>query len=140
MLVRDYLFADGTLKQKADDIVGSVQRDLTQFNAWGVTAATITGLQTLITTFDNTQTDEELQGAVSVATDAKDALGDALKTAIAVVRTMAENKLGTEHALFRSFAFEGMNAMSDDQLYRLGKRVIRVYCAHLSNNFFTNLR
>lgn len=132
MVMRDYLFSDGVLKQKADDVAGSIQRDITQFTTRGVTATTVTALQILVTTFDNIQTDEELQGALSVATDAKDALADALQTAVGVVRTMAENKWGTSHALYRSFGFEGMNAMSDEQLYRLGKRVIRVANAQLT--------
>ena len=127
--VRDYQFSDGVLKQKADDVVGSLQRDLTAFSTRGVTATTVTGLQTLITTFDSTQTDEELQGALSVATDAKNVLADSLRSAIAVVRSMAENKFGVESALFRSFAFDGMSDLSDEQLYRLGKRVIRVATA-----------
>jgi hypothetical protein len=130
--VRDYQFSDGVLKQKADDVVGSVQRDLTSFSTRGVSATTVTNLQTLITAFDNTQTDEELQGALSVTTDAKNVLADSLKLAIAVVRSMAENKFGVESALFRSFAFDGMSVMSDEQLYRLGKRVIRVATAQLT--------
>lgn len=132
VLVRDYKFSDGVLKQKADDVAGSVQRDLTSFSTRGVTAPTVTGLQTLITTFDGTQTDEELEGALSVATEAKNLLADSLKSAIAVVRTMAENKFGIETALYRSFAFDGMSDLSDEQLYRLGKRVIRVATAQLA--------
>lgn len=130
--VRDYQFSDGVLKQKADDVVGSVQRDLTAFSARGVSATTVTGLQTLITAFDSTQTDEELEGALSVTTEAKNVLADSLRSAIAVVRTMAENKFGVETALYRSFAFDGMSDLSDEQLYRLGKRVIRVATAQLT--------
>lgn len=131
MLTRDYKFADGYLKQKADDIVGSVQRDSAQFATRGVTAATIATLQTNIANFDNTQTDEELKGALSVTTDAKDAIADTLRGSVATIRTMAENKLGRESAFYRSFSFEGMDAMTDEQLYRLGKRVVREATAQL---------
>ena len=132
ILTRDYKFADGVLKQKADDIVGSVQRDSTQFATRGVTPATLTALQTNIANFDNTQTDEELQGALSVTTEAKNTLADTLRGAIGTIRTMAENKLGTASAFYRSFAFEGMDAMTDEQLYRLGKRVVREATAQLA--------
>ena len=133
ILVRDYIFSDGFLKQKADDIVGSIQRDSTEFATRGVTATTMTAFQNSISSFDNTQTDKELQGAVSVTTDAKNALASNLKTAVSTVRTMAENKLGVTNGLYRSFGFEGMDEMPDEQLYRLGKRVAREATAQLAN-------
>jgi hypothetical protein len=133
ILVRDYIFSDGFLKQKADDITGSVQRDSNEFATRGVTAATITAFQTSISSFDNTQTDKELQGAVSVTTDAKNAFASNLKTAVRTIRTMAENKLGLTNGLYRSFGFEGMDEMPDEQLYRLGKRVAREATAQLAN-------
>jgi len=132
MLTRNYKFSDGFLKQKADDIIGSVQRDIAQFATRGVTAATITALQSSIVSFDNTQTDEELQGALSGATDAKNVLASNLKTAIRTVRTMAENKLGTSHALYRAYGFDGMDEMRDEELYRLGKRMVREATVQLS--------
>jgi hypothetical protein len=132
ILVRDYRFSDGFLKQKADDIAGSVERDIAQFTDRGVTAATITTFQITISSFDNTQTDIELQGAVSVTTDAKNVIAGTLKTAIRAVRTMAQNKLGETNAYYRSFGFGGMDKLPDEQLYRLGRRVAREATAQIA--------
>jgi hypothetical protein len=133
ILMRDYKFSDGFLKQKADDIKGSVQRDSAEFATRGVNAATITAFETSISSFDNTQTDEELEAIVTSSTASKNALASELKTDIRTVRTIAQNKLGVNDGLYRAFGFDDMDDMPDEQLYRLGKRVIREATAQLAN-------
>lgn len=130
--VRDYKFSDGQIKQSADGIVVCVQRDAASFATRGVTAATVTTFSGTITSFDNVPTDEELLGPVIVATENKDIIAENLRVGVRTVRTMAENKYGANAALYRTFGFDGLSEVSDEQLYRVAKRVSRVATAQLA--------
>lgn len=125
VVTRNYPMSDGDLKQKADSLTGNLNRDAANFATRGVTNATILNYKSLITSFDDTPTDEELQGPVMDATLQKDTAANALRMSIRTVRNMAENKFKGE-GFYHSFGFEDMADMSDNDLYRLGKRVGRV--------------
>lgn len=124
-VLREYTFADSQLKQNADSIRNKIDRDHEQFATRGLTPAVISNFQGLIDAFDNTTTDEELLGTLSEATLAKDTLGENFRVSIRTIRTMAENKWTSNHPSYRSFAFDGMNQMSDAELIRMGRRVVR---------------
>ena len=131
--VREYKFSDGMLVQKADSVAQNVLRDILLFAIRGVTNAVVTAFKAMIKEFDDIPTDEELLGDLSVATEKKDQAAELLKNAIRTIRTMADNKWGTHSAYYRSFAFEGLDALPDDQLHRMAKRVIRVANKQLDN-------
>ena len=122
---RNYPMSDGTLKQKADLLVLNINRDTASFATRGVNSATILALKAMITAVDDGPTDEELLGPVMDATQQKDNAANNLQLSIRTVRNMAENKFKGK-GLYHSFGFEDMSEMSDDNLYRLGKRVGRV--------------
>ncbi|MEO5572388.1 MAG: hypothetical protein ABIT08_07495 [Bacteroidia bacterium] len=123
---RNYKFSDGFLKQKCDDVATSVTRDQTEFTPRGITAANVTAFETQSNNFGDIPTDEELQGAVSAATETKDDSAEQVRVAIRTVRTMAENKWGESSARYRTYDFKEMSRLPDEDLVRLGKRVIRV--------------
>lgn len=129
---RLYSMADGDLKQVADGLAATLTRDLADLAARNVTTATISNLQALITAFDETTTDEELLGEVKTATETKNAIADDIKKAIRPIRNMAEIAYASK-GKYSSFGFEEMANMSDADLYRLAKRVVRVGTKFMSD-------
>jgi len=129
---RLYSMSDADLKQTADFVFNLVTRDLGDFGRRNVTADTLTDLQALINNFDDVQTDEELQGIVMDATQAKDVLAEDLRKKIRTIRNMAELEYNNK-GKYNSFGFEDMANMNDNELYRLAKRVVRVSTTLLSD-------
>jgi hypothetical protein len=109
-----------------------VQRDSSQFEERGVTGQKVEQIQALIQKFADMPTDVELMGTMAAATLTKDNLAEAIRVNIRSVRTMAQNVHGVKSPLYRSFGFEGMVKMSDDQLYLQGKRTLREANAQLA--------
>jgi hypothetical protein len=130
---RNYSMADGELKQKADALANTITRDLADLGVRNVTAATVTGFKVFIQAFDDTTTDEELLGEAMTATENKNTIAEDIKKAIRPIRNMAEIVYGNK-GRYNSFGFDDMANMSDPDLYRLAKRVVRV-----GNKFLTDL-
>lgn len=124
-VTRNYAMADAELKQKADGLAASITRDLTDFASRNINAASVTSFKTFITSFDSTSTDEELLGELKDATDAKNLVAENIRKAIRHIRNMAEIVYHNK-GKYTSFGFEEMANMSDADLYRLAKRVVRV--------------
>lgn len=122
---RLYSMADADLKQEADQLKVSITRDIADFNTRNVTTTQLTAYQALITAFDATTTDEELLGMVVDATNSKNAVAESLRIAIRPVRNMAELTYGTT-GKYNTFGFDDLSRISDPELYRLGRRVVRV--------------
>jgi hypothetical protein len=122
---RLYSMADGDLKQKADGLKTTITRDLEDFATRNITDTQVTAYQTLIDVFDDTTTDEELLGEVGVATDAKNAVADNTRKAIRTIRGMADTAYGGK-GKYHIFGFEDLARLTDADLYRLAKRVVRV--------------
>ncbi len=122
---RAYPMADADLKQKADGLAATLTRDLADLGARNINAASVTAFRVLIATFDSTTSDEELLGELKAATDAKDAFAENIKKAIRPIRNMAELVYESK-GKYTSFGFEDMANMSDSDVYRLAKRVVRV--------------
>jgi len=129
---RSYPMADADLKQKADGLANTITRDLADLAPRNINAATVTAFKAVITTFDNTTSDEELLGELKNATDAKYAIAENIKKAIRPIRNMAEIVYAGK-GKYTSFGFEDMANMSDGDLYRLAKRVVRVGTKFLSD-------
>ena len=131
--IREYKLSDAVLKQKCDEMVRNIQRDMLQFNTRGVSVATVTNFQSAVSTCDNCPSDIELKGAVSLATENKDKIAETLKIGLRTIRTMAQNKWSVDVASYRLFGFDNLDGMSDEVLYRMGKRVIRVATTQLAD-------
>jgi hypothetical protein len=129
--LREYRFTDAELKQLSDITGINVTRDMTDFSTRGVSAATVTALEALITAFDNYPTDSELLGMVSLATEEKDAIAEQIRIAIRKIRSMAEIKYG-KAGKYKIFDFKDMAALSDNELDKLAKRVVRVGTTYLT--------
>lgn len=123
--IRNYNFTDADLKQRVDSLILSITRDITDFNKRGVITATLDALAAENEAFADLPTDEELLGQKTTATENKDAAATVLKAQIRSIRGMADDKFNGK-GIYRSFGFEGMDEMTDNDLHRLGKRVFRV--------------
>src|SRR4051812_26493129 len=124
-LTRLYSMSDADLKQQADNVKALITRDITDFNTRGVTSITLSDFQDLIDDFDDLETDEEMVGEVMEATNNKNNLAEHVRKGIRSIRNMADivyKGIGK----YNSFGFTDMANMSDNELYRLAKRVVRV--------------
>jgi hypothetical protein len=129
---REYKFSDPELKNASDNIIGNVQRDRVQFETRGVTDQKVAQVQAMIAGFADMPTDVELIGAMAAATLNKDTIAETIRIKLRSVRTMAQNVHGAKSPLYRSFGFEGMDKMTDDQLYLQGKRTVREATAQMA--------
>jgi hypothetical protein len=125
MQTRNYPYSDGDLKQRADQLIATITRDIADFNTRNITTVNVTALQTLVDTFSNTTTDEELLGLVKNATEIKDGIVANIQKSIRVIRNMAEIAYNSK-GKYSTFGFEGMNDLSASDLCRLVSRVVRV--------------
>lgn len=130
--IRVYNFSDDVLWQKADSLVGSMQRDIADFALRKVDAPRINEIVLLVTQFKNHPTDQELLGLVSTATEIKDAAALELRKKISSVRNMALTKFGN-NGKFRTFDFGELARLPDSDLYRTAKRVVRVGTSFLAD-------
>ena len=122
---RLYSMADGDLKQKADGLKNTITRDLADFATRNITATQVTAYQTIIDVFDSTTTDEELLGGVTVATEAKNVIADNTRKALRTIRSMADTAYNGK-GKYSIFGFDDLSELTDANLYRLAKRVVRV--------------
>lgn len=122
---RLYSMADADLKQKADGLKATITRDLADFAKRNITAPQIDAYQSLIDAFDTTTTDEELKGEVTVAADAKNAIAENTRIAIRAIRGMADTAYNSK-GKYQIFGFEDLARLTDADLYKLAKRVVRV--------------
>ena len=123
--VRLYTIADADLKQVADDLKDTISRDAADFATRNVAAPQLTAFEALSSTFDDTTTDVELLGMVTDAVQKKNAIVDGLHTAIRTIRSMAEQAYNSK-GKYNVFGFENMTEQSNNDLYRMAKRVVRV--------------
>ena len=124
-VIRAYSFEDAVLSTEAGRIKNAVQRDMKDFNARGIQPENLEHFQTTIDDFNNYPTDDELQGTATSATEAKDALAATLKVQIRPIRNMAELQYHST-GKYKTFGFEGMDKLSDANLYRAALRIVRV--------------
>jgi len=130
---RLYSMADSQLKQLADGLKTTITRDLADFATRNITATQLATYQTWIDAFDATSTDEELLGSVTVATATKNEVAENIRKAIRNIRGIAATAFNSK-GKYNIFAFEDLARLTDADLYRLAKRVVRV-----SGKFFTEM-
>jgi len=122
--VRAYRMEDEDLKQKADNVADNITRDINDFSTRNVTADTVAAFRQIIDKFNAAPADDELEGDINNATETKYAFGEQLRVAIRKIRNMAQLQYNGK-GKYNSFGFEDMANMSDNELYRFARRVIR---------------
>jgi len=124
-VVRDYTFSDGFLVQRTDKVIGDATRDSSELIPEGVTALRLTTLGNNRDTFDAMKDDEEWEGEVSEKAEGRDAAATVCELAVNSIRTKAQNVWGEKKAKYRSFGFDGINELPDEQRIKAYRRVHR---------------
>lgn len=124
--LRIFKFSDAYLKQKSDSVAESMDRDGAEFTLRGITNVMTEAFADLSTAFGSMDSDEMWIGNVTDATQTKDALAAGLKSQARIIRNMAEIKWTTKSGRYRSYGFDDMDGLNDNNLVRLGRRIITV--------------
>lgn len=121
MIVPKFNFSYGFLKQLADSTLGLIDRDITEFNDRGFTAAKRTALATAISNFDNFATDEQLLGVKVAATATKDAARENVEKQMRTLFLAAKNVFGENTGKYREFGEPNLTLQTDSNLARNAK-------------------
>ncbi|AYN01940.1 hypothetical protein [Chryseobacterium sp. 3008163] len=108
-VVRTFRLADSVLKQKADELIALIDRDINEFTDRGYNADKKTELTTARTTVDNFPSDEQLESIKMDLTEQKDAARKALEKSMRSIFKMAENVFGLYSAKYKEFGNAGVS-------------------------------
>lgn len=131
-VTRDFKLADSVLKQKADELIGLIDRDITEFTDRGYNAAKKTELTNALHTVDNFPNDEQLEAIKINLTEQKDAARSALEKTMRSIFNMAENVFGLYSAKYKEFGNAGISQQSDAEIVRVAKIMSRSAEKYLS--------
>ena len=125
-VVRIYKFADSWLIELCNTKRQFIIRDIAEFAAYSIDALVMDAFLAETNSFEAFQTDEELAGEQSEATEAKDAAAEAVKTDVRSIMARIKSKHKTHTARYRRFGTKGMDEMDNSHLLACGRRVARV--------------
>jgi len=120
-VVRTFKLADSVLKQKADELIALIDRDITEFTDRGYNADKKTELTTALNAVDNFPSDEQLESIKMDLTEQKDAARKALEKSMRSIFKMAENVFGLYSAKYKEFGNAGISQLSDAEVVRIAK-------------------
>jgi hypothetical protein len=118
---RDFIMSDAILKQKADELIALIDRDIAEFTDRGYNAAKKDELTTARNTVDNFPNDEQLEAIKMNLTEQKDAARNTLEKTMRSIFNMAENVFGLYSARYKEFGDAGISQQSDAELVRVAK-------------------
>jgi len=120
-VVRTFKLADAVLKQKADELIALIDRDITEFTDRGYNTAKKTELTTARNTVDSFPSDEQLEAVKINFTEQKDAARNALEKSMRSIFKMAEHVFGLYSAKYKEFGNAGISQLSDAEVVRIAK-------------------
>lgn len=120
-VTRDFKLADSVLKQKADELIALIDRDITEFTDRGYNPAKKTELTTALNTVDSFPNDEQLEAIKTDLTEQKDAARNALEKTMRSIFNRAENVFGLYSAKYKEFGNAGISQLSDAEVVRIAK-------------------
>ncbi|KFF07612.1 hypothetical protein [Chryseobacterium luteum] len=120
-VTRDFKLADSVLKQKADEFIALIDRDITEFTDRGYNTAKKTELAEARNTVDNFPNDEQLEAVKINLTEQKDAARKALEKTMRSIFNMAENVFGQQSAKYKEFGNALISQQSDAEVVRIAK-------------------
>lgn len=138
-VIRDYRFADSYLVLLCNKIIVFILRDILQFAGYGVTAPTVTAFTGEVNDFEDLPSDIELASAQKVMTEEKDSAGEKVKTGVRGVMARVVTVFKEGSAKWEAFGVKGMDAMTDAELLKCGRRVARVATDFLADLAGTGL-
>jgi len=118
---RDFTMSDAVLKQKADELIALIDRDIAEFTDRGYNAAKKAELTAARNTVDDFPNDEQLEAIKMNLTEEKDAARSALEKTMRSIFNMAENVFGLYSAKYKEFGNAGISQQSDAEVVRVAK-------------------
>lgn len=115
---REYIFPDAVLKQKADEFINLIDRDIAEFTDRGYTLAKKTELTNARDAVDNFPSDEQLEAIKIEFTAQKDAARSTLAKTMRTILNMAQNVYGLASAKYKEFGASDLARQSDAELVR----------------------
>ena len=131
-VTRDYTLSDADLAQLGDKAVELIERDAAELATYGIGNDDKNFIANTTEAFKNYPTDEELEGEVSEKTEEKDEAADVVKVDVRSIMVRVSNGFGEKSAKYRKFGTKGMDELDDNDLHRLGSRVVRVATGYLA--------
>jgi len=120
-VVREFHLTDSILKQKADEFINLLDRDIVEFTDRGYTPTKKTEFTKARNAVDNFPSDEQLEAIKIELTAQKDAARDALSKTMRTILNMAQNVFGLGSAKYKEFGGSDLARQSDAELVRNAK-------------------
>ncbi len=117
-VTRDYLFPDAVLKQKADEFINLLDRDIAEFTDRGYSPEKKAELLDARNAVESFPSDEQLEAIKVQLTEQKDQARDALEKSMRTILNMAENTFGFGSAKHREFGASDVSRQPDAELVR----------------------
>ncbi|MFC0426578.1 hypothetical protein [Chryseobacterium scophthalmum] len=118
-VTRSFRIADSVLKQKADELIALIDRDLTEFTDRGYNPTKKTELTTARNMIDSFPSDEQLEAIKIYLTEQKDAARKALEKSMRSIFNAAENVFGQHSAKYKEFGNALISQQSDAKIMSL---------------------
>lgn len=123
-VTRGYLFSDAVLKQKADEFINLLDRDIVEFTDRGYSPAKKTELINARNAVDEFPSDEQLEAIKIDLTAQKDNARRALEKTMRTILNMAENIFGFTSAKHKEFGASDVSRQPDAELVRNARIMI----------------
>jgi len=117
-VAREFKLADAVLKQKADEFINLIDRDIAEFTDRGYTPTKKTEFTNARDAVENFPSDEQLEAIKMELTAQKDAARTALAKTMRTILNMAQNIFGVASAKYKEFGGSDLARQSDAELVR----------------------
>lgn len=117
-VAREFKLADAFLKQKADEFINLIDRDIVEFTDRGYNPTKKTEFTNARDAVDNFPSDEQLEAIKIEFTAQKDAARNALAKTMRTILNMAQNVFGFASAKYKEFGGSDLSRQSDAELVR----------------------
>ncbi len=122
---RSYHGTDAELIQTSDQLLDTATRDQNEFIDYGFTPERLSAIQGLREEYSNIETDIEMSSDITDATFTRNEKRSDLETALRSLGTRLENKGDFSIGFMNKVTIPSMTKISDDQLVRSGKQVVK---------------
>ena len=117
-VAREFKLADAYLKQKADEFINLLDRDIIEFTDRGYNPTKKTEFTNARDAVDNFPSDEQLEAIKIEFTAQKDVARNALAKTMRTILNMAQNVFGFASAKYKEFGASDLARQSDAELVR----------------------
>lgn len=118
---RNFILTDAVLKQKADEFIDLIDRDIAEFTDRGYDSKKRTEFTTVRNTVDEFPSDEQFEAIKMELTEQKDAARNDVERSMRSIFNMAANVFGQFSARYKEFGNATISQQSDSELVRTAK-------------------